>query len=225
MTNVPLPSYPFISKHDEEHKAACEERSRGLEIRLESKLQEMRAAEVTQRAHERSTEMLDRAARAKNAASKVEWLMKAIDIAVAPSKGLTACSKGCSHCCHISLDISEAEARVIHKATGRRLDAKAGIAGEEAERGISERQKRATGVACPFLSRVGTCTIYDVRPFNCRSHVNVDQDDLLCRLTTAEEDEKVARVPYLEMRHYKASYRSILGSEQRFADIRGWFPR
>ena len=224
MSKASLPSYSFISENDQGHKAACEMRSSDQEVRLQPKLQAMRAAEVTLRAHDRSTDMLDRAARATNVASKVEWLLKAIDVAVAPSNGLAACSKGCSHCCHISLDISEAEARAIHKATGRRLDAKAGMAGEEAEQGISERQKRAMGVPCPFLSRAGACTIYDVRPFNCRSQVNVDDDDLLCRLTTADEEDKV-RVPYLDMRHYKAAYRSILGSEQRFADIRDWFPR
>jgi Fe-S-cluster containining protein len=207
------------------HRAACDARWTKLQAgsMLDDKLLQMRAKADTRDTEEKAYGLLERAQKSRNAHSKVEWLHKAIDLAVAPSGGLAACRKGCSHCCHISVDIGESEARAIQKTTGRRLNARAGLSGEQAEQRISERQQRALGMACPFLGKAGACSIYEARPFACRAQVNMDEDELLCRLTTAEDGD-MPRVPYLNTQTYKAAYRVILGNGERFADIREWFP-
>lgn len=217
--------YPLIPADDQEHRAACDARWTKLQDRpmLDDKLLQMRATAKSRGIEENVYGLLERAEKSRNASSKVEWLHKAIDLAVVPSEGLAACRKGCSHCCHISVDLGESEARAIQKASGRRLNVRAGLSGEQAEQRISARQRRALGVACPFLGKGGACTIYDVRPFACRAQVNMDEDELLCKLTTAEDGD-MPRVPYLNTQSYKAAYRVILGSGERFADIRDWFP-
>ncbi|VTU44308.1 hypothetical protein RA8P2_00123 (plasmid) [Variovorax sp. RA8] len=216
--------YPLIPADDHEYGAACDARWAKLQDgpMLDDKLLRMRAVATTHRTEERASDILDRADKSRNARSKIEWLHKAIDLGVAPSEGLAACRKGCVHCCHISVDVGESEARAIQKASGRRLNLKAGLNGDDAEQRIPERQRRALGVSCAFLAR-GACSIYVARPFACRAQVNVDEDELLCRLTTAE-DGYMPRVPYLNTEKYKAACSVILGNGERFADIRDWFP-
>ena len=74
----------------------------------------------------------------------------------------TVCGKCCSHCCKIDVHITKLEAKFI-----------------ESESGQPARQdlvKRSSGNMsdCPFLNIDGSCSIYAIRPFNCRTFYTLD---------------------------------------------------
>ena len=94
-----------------------EERWAGLLPRVEAKLQ-------TVNGFDRGQEMrlLDQAAQASSVAKRVMWLRKAADTLHGSIASLAACRKGCSHCCHISVMLSRAEAKVIAKETRGRFN-------------------------------------------------------------------------------------------------------
>lgn len=50
------------------------------------------------------------------------WLRKAAGSLHGSVASLPACRKGCSHCCHISVMLSRAEAKVIAKETRGRFN-------------------------------------------------------------------------------------------------------
>ena len=76
----------------------------------------------------------------------------------------TACSSGCSHCCHVGVLVPRSEAKLIAKAIGRKLT-------EPAEKRDMERAGQETmflGTACTFLVD-NKCSIYAHRPMMCRT--------------------------------------------------------
>ncbi len=88
------------------------------------------------------------------------------------------CGAGCYGCCKAGLSIANVEAVRIrawlleHPAVMERLKTRQGL--------LNDAQY------CQFLSRVGHCMIYDVRPLICRSHgmpiawVQADQESRDC---------------------------------------------
>ena len=98
-----------------------ERRWDGLRERVEAKLLKIQGLD---RRPERR--LLDQAAKSGNATKRVMWLRKAADYVTDSAAPLAACRKGCSHCCHIAVMISRAEAQVIAKETGARLNTLAG---------------------------------------------------------------------------------------------------
>ena len=117
------------------------------------------------------------------------WLRKAAGSLHGSVASLAACRKGCSHCCHISVMLSRAEAKVIAKETrGRFNEAAVQITLDDTQerRDALEAITRQTyGQACTFL-REGSCSIYSSRPLPCRLLANMDDDDLLCQLVENE---------------------------------------
>lgn len=113
---------------------------------------------------------------------------------------------------------------VIAKAIGARLNPLAGdIAATDedlpVEETLEQLKSQHHGVACPFLAR-GSCSIYAHRPLACRLQINLDDDDLLCRLV----DGGVApRVPYLNMQAHTVYALRVWGPNQQYDDIRAWF--
>lgn len=66
------------------------------------------------------------------------------------------CRKGCNHCCHYRVLITEQEAALISEYSGAK----------------QKKPKRARDIfstpdPCPFLKK-GACSIYPVRPLSCR---------------------------------------------------------
>ncbi|EKE6108922.1 YkgJ family cysteine cluster protein [Vibrio cholerae] len=72
----------------------------------------------------------------------------------------SVCEKGCSACCNIPVNVSRLEAEYIHQKTGHKL---------------SNRTILRTGRSpCPFLADNGACSIYQYRPYNCRTFHTLD---------------------------------------------------
>lgn len=121
-----------------------------------------------------------------------------------------SCQAGCDACCRQLITLSPLEAHAIadyvdrspelaakseealerwRSDTAWRLDlsesiehfrqADGYVSGPEG--GRLEADYWAAGIACPFLHE-GRCSIYEVRPFNCREHY-VLSDPLLCRVS------------------------------------------
>ncbi len=128
-----------------------------------------------------------------------------------------ACRHGCSHCCHISVSVPETEARLIAKKTGTPLSEP--LAPRTVWEDGTETTDRYFGVACVFLKN-GRCSIYEHRPFACRTLVNMDDVELLCELRT----EGAVPVPYADARALQAVYLAAL-QKDRVADVRDWFRR
>lgn len=150
--------------------------------------------------------------------------------------GLSACKKGCSHCCNIPVSITSLEAALISERTGRKMvQPKAGRAYMPSELGDKSTmlefqrvsQKRYFGVPCTFKTSKGDCSIYEHRPLPCRLQLNMDSDDLLCKLVPNSSP----RVPYVDSRQIELMVLTRVmtdppvAASTRIADIRDWFPR
>lgn len=146
---------------------------------------------------------------ASSSRQRVIWMYKAgeqFSKAYAPA---AACRSGCSHCCHVPVGVTEAEAKEIGLAIGR-APAKNP---PRAEGGDGDYTK-----PCPFL-KDNACSIYASRPMACRLLLNLDSDDLLCRLVPGSE----IPVPYADNRQFRIGMANMWGAS-RISDIRDWFP-
>lgn len=169
----------------------------------------MRSARVDRKALQQVSLLLTQARNAGTRAKRIVWLRRAADkfsAAVAPH---AACRKGCAHCCHISLKMTQAEATEIGKAIGV---VPAHDAADRPERAVDNEP-------CPFLID-GACSIYDHRPVVCRSHFNMDADDLLCQLVPGA----TVPVPFMDNRPIMLGVWLVGGESPRIADVRDWFP-
>lgn len=125
----------------------------------------------------------------------------------------SACRGGCSHCCHINVELPLTEAQLISRKTGAPLKTTKG-------RPIwkqSDPQKHL-GAPCPFLSTEGACRIYDQRPLTCRTLVNLAPDARLCVLRPGE----TVPVPYANSTALQGAFAAAHQGEE-WSDIRDWF--
>lgn len=155
--------------------------------------------------------LLDVSLRAPTGAKRIAWHRRAADALAAAYAPHAACHAGCSHCCHIPVKISALEAREVGRAIGRKPvpspdHAPVAIAGYASP--------------CSFLQG-GRCSIYAHRPAVCRTHLNMDVDDLLCRLLPSGH---AVPVPFLDTRAGHAVSMLITGDGEPMADLRQWFP-
>jgi len=124
------------------------------------------------------------------------------------------CQKGCAHCCKIDVSISQLEAEYISATGGPTLDR-----GKSRTKGHDD--------ACPFLANDGACSIYDRRPFNCRTFHTLD-DPKYC--ADGKEDHQVygsSGTGYGVTFFIKlAEWLNAIHVEHDlpYRDIRDWFP-
>lgn len=71
------------------------------------------------------------------------------------------CSRGCSHCCRMDVEVGTLEAYYIEVNTSKKVAAGSALT-------LGHR------TACPFLGGDGSCSIYEWRPFNCRTFHALD---------------------------------------------------
>jgi Fe-S-cluster containining protein len=133
----------------------------------------------------------------------------------------TACSRGCSECCHMSTKLSGHEAAKIGRFLGReprRLGR-----GRKALPGLADELRvRYTGVPCPFLA-AGRCAIYPVRPIACRTHHTMMDDETSCRVRLDADGRAANPTPALNLSGFAAAVGAVFGGEE-VGDIREFFP-
>jgi Fe-S-cluster containining protein len=170
---------------------------------------------------------------ARTARQRVVWLQRWGTAWAAPLAAQSACRRGCSHCCHVAVPVTSVEAALIGAATGRRAATPAqaialgalatdGAAAERAAEVWGATERAAVGLPCPFLKPVGAgaeCTIYAHRPFACRTHLSLDDDDLLCRLDEAHQVPVPRADTRLVVGYFLAAQPGAV-----LADIRQFFP-
>ena len=154
--------------------------------------------------------LLDVACTAPSRRKQVIWIQRAAQALSDAYSAQSACAKGCSHCCHIPVKIHQAEAEQIGRAIGR--------APNSLPEQIEELHFEGYESPCPFL-KSGTCSIYAHRPAVCRSHLNLDTDDLLCRLIPGA----AVPVPYADSRPIQWALVTTSNRHERIADLRQWF--
>lgn len=131
-----------------------------------------------------------------------------------------SCKAGCSACCRtIPVEISDLEARHIAAGTGK------AIANLPPGR---QATLRDVNTPCPFLLE-NRCSIYEYRPYNCRSLAAVDRDALSCSdentALTRAKDPRAVPVVMTKMQAFDPLYRDIVGRKPvAWADIRQFFP-
>lgn len=135
-------------------------------------------------------------------------------------ESVSACKRGCNHCCHQSVAIPKSEAVAIAIATGKTLEpeGKNAIVPALSIAGLEQTQAKHKGAACPMLVD-GACSIYAHRPMACRQLINLDIDSLLCEIIP---DESVP-VPYADSTQIDLAFAAHMGHEA-WQDIRDWFP-
>jgi len=171
---------------------------------------DMRSALVDRAALRQVNQLLVQARNAGTRPKRVLWLKRAADTFSAAVAPHAACRKGCSHCCHISLKFTEAEAIEIGKSIGIPPSSDAA---DKPERSVENEP-------CPFL-RDEACSIYPHRPIVCRTHFNMDGDDLLCQIVPGA----AVPVPYMDNRAILLGTLMVGGASPRIADVRDWFPK
>lgn len=153
--------------------------------------------------------LLSVAIKAPTNAKKVVWLHKAADTHAAAIGPNAACHDGCSHCCFVPVAMPRIEAIAIGRAIGRKI-----VDIEDHE----PLDFRGYESPCPFLEN-NRCSIYHARPSVCRTHFNLDADELLCKLTPGQD----VPVPYSDTRLFVFAATEIEPNPGNWADIRQWF--
>lgn len=123
----------------------------------------------------------------------------------------SACQKRCAHCCHIPVAVCTTEARLIGKAIGKSPE-------NLTDSTWLRNKPYGYSFPCTFLTASG-CSIYEHRPLSCRVHLNLDRDDLLCRLIP----DKTVPVPLANATSFQLLYAKLTEGEL-LADIREHFP-
>lgn len=144
----------------------------------------------------------------RNKAVKIQMLWQAADLLGKHIQKVAACQKGCSHCCHIAVAVSPAEADLIGKQIKRKPNPVSPRMSDLASLGLGE--------PCLFLKN-GACSIYENRPLACRTQYNMDEDALLCELVEGEE----IPVPYIDSRSITMAYAMIC--QEGVATLREFF--
>lgn len=107
-----------------------------------------------------------------------------------------ACQKGCSYCCHQSVMVTAAEtvyiAQFLHnnlqESEVKRLRDHVGARARQAD-GLDSDQRGDQRIACAFLMD-GVCSIYPVRPLQCRGGFSEDAEYCRSLLENREETQK-----------------------------------
>ena len=124
----------------------------------------------------------------EKALKDLKMIFELTDKALEPFLRHSSCEKGCNACCDQIVESTAIEAEMVRRYIESHFDHEEkrnvltrvkeakpdypGPAGMDEEYPDSLLEKYiALHIPCPFLSPEGLCTIYEVRPINCRKHV------------------------------------------------------
>ncbi|MCY6483116.1 YkgJ family cysteine cluster protein [Clostridium aestuarii] len=134
------------------------------------------------------------------------------------------CKKGCSHCCHIYMDCTGVEAELVReyvvknfnedeinrfmikvKETIEEVPSYKEVLNEENKNQVIEAYSKKN-IPCIFLKEDNSCSIYEVRPFNCRRFFTIS-DFIKCK-----EKEEVIKptVSINNITQYAVNYLSMM---------------
>lgn len=102
-----------------------------------------------------------------------------------------ACSRGCSFCCSLRVQVQPYEAFTLAAWLRRRFDAPRLAqaiarlrANVERTLALGEEARKHTNIACALLGEDGACTAYEARPAQCRRFHSTDVEP--CKASYAE---------------------------------------
>jgi uncharacterized protein len=110
----------------------------------------------------------------------LEAIYDYVDRYFGAARNLVACKQGCANCCYGRVWVPQVEADFIASRTGRiapTIDT------------IEDKQTypiRDASRPCSFLGSDLSCTIYSSRPLVCRTHLNFEPSNELCRFENAD---------------------------------------
>lgn len=126
-----------------------------------------------------------------------------------------ACARGCGHCCHVSVPITQFEAQYM----GDNLNIKPVALNHSIKHELSEY---GSLTPCPFLKQ-GECSIYEFRPLTCRMHMNFDVDNYWCLNENWNKPE--AEIPRPTIQPLIDAYHITISKVAPImGDIRDFFP-
>lgn len=140
----------------------------------------------------------------------------------------TPCTKGCSHCCYMAVEVSAFEADMISRYLGRKKATEGQVVTvdniADAKREQDASVAKYTGVRCSLLGQDGKCTVYPVRPIACRTHHNLGVDETNC-IIVSTPGEELPTTPHLNLNDFLMFQAAVMVQGRvAYADIRDWFP-
>lgn len=146
-----------------------------------------------------------------NPLKKLSRLYEAMDKMAEYLHDFTACSSGCSNCCHYPVSVSSVESEYIRKNEAVKFNKNASTPNTSIHK----------GVPCIFLEG-DKCSIYRSRPFACRNYVSIAATNKSCDVKYAFEYS----LPIIALSGFKEAYDSIRiqsGDAHAPCDIRDVF--
>lgn len=155
----------------------------------------------------------------RNLDHKADRLLDIFERLTALISPVSACKKGCSHCCYQAVTIFDWEADRIAKFSKRKRTEFAGLRDKSVLGARDKSIELYTGKVCLFLAD-GRCSIYEVRPIACRLHLNLGDDPAVCDIITDPEGD----VPYFNFQEW-VKFTTIMFIEMgaTIGDIREFF--
>ena len=117
-----------------------------------------------------------------------------------------ACSRGCSYCCNLRVQVQPYEAFTLAAWLKRNFTAErlAGVvarlkANVARTRELGEEARKRTNIACSLLGEDGACTAYEARPAQCRRYHSTDVEP--CKAFHATHDEGIEAAMHQAVAH------------------------
>ena len=117
-----------------------------------------------------------------------------------------ACSRGCSYCCNLRVQVQPYEAFTLAAWLRRHFDAprlarvverlRANVA---RTREIGEEARKRVNLPCALLGQDGACTAYEARPAQCRRYHSTDLDP--CKAFHASHDDAIEAAMHPAVSH------------------------
>ena len=117
-----------------------------------------------------------------------------------------ACSRGCSYCCSLRVQVQPYEAFTLAAWLKRNFSAErlAGVvarlkANVARTRELGEEARKRTNIACALLGEDGACTAYEARPAQCRRYHSTDVEP--CKAFHATHDDTIEAAMHQAVAH------------------------